>query len=485
MPARRQPPIRERLRSVAALLSRRVRGRSAAFGRDRRGVVAIILGLAILPLMTLMGIAFDYSRANAERAAFQAAMDSGVMAGASVNIPDDQRSARAANAFAVMLSPDLCSKISAANAATSSTSSTSSSKARIGAAVTVSADTASAGSASSNCTGNSTYGANSNPSFVVSTDKTTITGTVRFRTETQFRLFTTQRYIEQTITATARIARPQVRQLDLVMCIDGTGSMTSTINAVKQNALNLETNINDELKRRFLPAFDAMRVRPIFYRDYGGNSWFDPTRGGWALTATSLIWTSSSDPMTGMYVGDIPPVDVSNFFSLPDQRTLFSTTVSAEYAWGGGDEPESGLECVNEAMNSAFAKVGDKLASGQVLTGVIPVIAVWTDANAHPPGHPTSLQNPLYPPASNMPRTHAGLLAKWNDATKIDQTNRLLVFFGGPSTTGMPMDPLGWPPVQAWPGYVYGGTLATGNSQMVTRIVDAISTKFAQPTITH
>ena len=56
------------------------------------------------------------------------------------------------------------------------------------------------------------------------------------------------------------------------MCIDATGSMSQTLNAVKTNASNFEANLNAELTKRGVRKFDLMRVRVIYYRDYGGNS---------------------------------------------------------------------------------------------------------------------------------------------------------------------------------------------------------------------
>jgi Flp pilus assembly protein TadG len=48
----------------------------ARFWRDRRGSVAPLLALTIIPLIGAVGAAVDYTRASADRAAFQAALDS-------------------------------------------------------------------------------------------------------------------------------------------------------------------------------------------------------------------------------------------------------------------------------------------------------------------------------------------------------------------------------------------------------------------------
>ena len=47
-----------------------------------RGNVAITFGLALLPIMTAVGTAVDYSRANAARSSIQSALDAGLLAGA-------------------------------------------------------------------------------------------------------------------------------------------------------------------------------------------------------------------------------------------------------------------------------------------------------------------------------------------------------------------------------------------------------------------
>jgi len=55
----------------------------SAFRREERGQVAVILSLAVLPMVGLVGAAVDYSRASNARAHLQGAMDAAVLAGAS------------------------------------------------------------------------------------------------------------------------------------------------------------------------------------------------------------------------------------------------------------------------------------------------------------------------------------------------------------------------------------------------------------------
>src|SRR6187399_2914757 len=50
------------------------------FFADRRGNVAAIFALAIIPVVGLVGMAVDYSRGNSVRAALQAALDATALA---------------------------------------------------------------------------------------------------------------------------------------------------------------------------------------------------------------------------------------------------------------------------------------------------------------------------------------------------------------------------------------------------------------------
>jgi Flp pilus assembly protein TadG len=68
---------------------------------DRRGNVAIIFGLATIPIFGMVGAAIDYSRANAARTALQAALDStGVLLSKeATTLPEDTCKAKAVDYF--------------------------------------------------------------------------------------------------------------------------------------------------------------------------------------------------------------------------------------------------------------------------------------------------------------------------------------------------------------------------------------------------
>jgi len=61
---------------LAAFVFHRLREAAARFGAANQGNIAVIFGIAILPVMGFVGASIDYSRANAARSSMQAALDS-------------------------------------------------------------------------------------------------------------------------------------------------------------------------------------------------------------------------------------------------------------------------------------------------------------------------------------------------------------------------------------------------------------------------
>lgn len=254
-------------------------------------------------------------------------------------------------------------------------------------------------------------------------------------------------------TAEATVA-PGKAALDIAMCVDSTGSMQPTLDAVKANAMNFYNSLNTELQNRNMSAFPVVRVRMIYFKDYG-------------------------DEMPGYW--DPDPMRASQFFSLPSEASNFDSFVSPQVAWGGLDATESGLECLNEAIDSPWLKPGD-VPTGHTdpVTDVYPLIVVWTDTSARAPGYANALANPDYPPSTKMPRTYADFLAKWNSQASIDQTNKQILFFGDPSVDwDVPSLPQngGWREVKNWPEFVVGGTLLEGNTSMIEFLAEGIATK--------
>lgn len=248
--------------------------------------------------------------------------------------------------------------------------------------------------------------------------------------------------------------KPGFPVLDIAMCVDSTGSMTPTLDAVKTNALNFFDNLNNELKAKNIPPFPLVRVRMIYFKDFG-----DQTAGTW----------------------DPDPLRASTFFNLPSQASDFNAFVSPQVAFGGMDYTESGLECLNDAMRSQWLKVGDTPAGFFTpVTDIYPLIVVWTDAPSRQPNFPNAIANPAYPPAAYMPRDYNGLRNIWEDGNIIDQTNKQIVFFGNTElqdtdyATGA-LIPSGWQTVKNWPKFTVGGTLTEANASMVEFVAKGVA----------
>lgn len=130
--------------------------------------------------------------------------------------------------------------------------------------------------------------------------------------------------------------------VDIVLCIDSTGSMGPIIEAVKTGALRFHDDLAAVMSEKS-KVIDALRVKVISFRDY------------WADGSGAIV--------------------ESAFFKLPDERDRFSSFVKSVKAEGGGDAPENGLEALAMAIRSEWSRDGDKRRE---------LVVVWTDAPAHP-----------------------------------------------------------------------------------------------------
>ncbi|WP_353649273.1 vWA domain-containing protein [Nakamurella sp. A5-74] len=186
----------------------------------------------------------------------------------------------------------------------------------------------------------------------------------------------------------APAAPPIVRGLryavDIVFCIDVTGSMTPIIDAVKANALRFYEDVQTNLTAKGKNV-DTLRVRVIAFRDFTSDA--------------------------------AAPLQESSFYSLPEEQTAFDGFVSGLVADGGGDAAESGLEALSLAINSPWTTVGDRRRQ---------VIVVWTDA----PAHPLNLAD--LPPdlATSVPSNFSDLTDLWEDPQgPVGSSSKRLILF--------------------------------------------------------
>jgi hypothetical protein len=158
--------------------------------------------------------------------------------------------------------------------------------------------------------------------------------------------------------------------VDIVFCIDVTGSMDPILDAVKANALGFYDDVQTNLTAKGKNVAQ-LRVRVVAFRDLVAD-------GGAAI-------------------------EESPFFGLR--------------AEGGGDAPESGLEAVALAINSPWTRTGDRRRQ---------VIVVWSDQPAHP-------LDPASTPAdlvSRIPADFSALTDAWEDEQGVmgASSKRLILF---------------------------------------------------------
>lgn len=214
--------------------------------------------------------------------------------------------------------------------------------------------------------------------------------------------------------------------VDIVMVIDATASMKHLIDQVKSNALRFYDDLKDvmEVKNKMI---DQLRVRVIAFRDF----WAD---GKHALA-------------------------LSEFFTLPDQRSEFNAFVSDIRATGGGNLPENGLEALAIAMNSPWSAHGDKRRN---------IIVLWTDASTHPLEKDARYKPKHYP--EGMPKDLNDLTDMWEENPALTPSSKRLIIYAP--------DKYAWNDISAhWSNTIqYPSTAGQGLSSLdYQTILDAIA----------
>ncbi len=212
--------------------------------------------------------------------------------------------------------------------------------------------------------------------------------------------------------------------VDIVFCIDVTGSMTPIIDQVKANALRFYDDVQSNLTAKGKNV-DQLRVRVLAFRDFVAD-------GAAAL-------------------------DESPFFTLPEERASFSDFVNGLVAEGGGDAPESGLEAVALAIDSPWTTTGDRRRQ---------VIVVWTDQPAQP------LDASVLPPdlSARVPADFSALTDAWEDEQgRMGSSSKRLILFAP--------DGPGWSDISGvWENVVHHPSQAGGGLSEVDygTIIDSI-----------
>jgi hypothetical protein len=212
--------------------------------------------------------------------------------------------------------------------------------------------------------------------------------------------------------------------VDIVFCIDVTGSMDPVLDAVKANALGFYDDVQTNLTAKGKNVAQ-LRVRVVAFRDLVAD-------------------------------GDAG-IEESPFYSLPDERSRFSEFVNGLRAEGGGDAPESGLEAVALAISSPWTRTGDRRRQ---------VIVLWSDQPAHP-------LDPSTVPAdlrSRIPADFSALTDAWEDEQgQMGSSSKRLILFAP--------DGPGWSDISSvWENVVHNPSAAGGGLSDVDygTIIDSI-----------
>lgn len=372
----------------------------AAFWNDRKGATAMVMSLALVPIVATFTVAVNYSDATQKRSNYQVIADAAALSGATASTTDDDeaRKARAKSWFDAQVESQ-----------------------KLAPAVV---------------------------SVEVKEGVVTVSATAKVKPMIAMVDFGSHDIF---VTASAAISQETIRRvLDVAMCIDATGSMQNTINSVKARAKSFSDDLNTALTARGLEKFDYTRIRAIYYRDFAvdkGPKYYP----GW-----------------GWYGGNA--MAKSEFMEMPTKKDELYTFIASESATGGGDLPESGYECIHEGMTSKWFKKSDAIP-GSIYKAdeVYPVIVLWTDAAALPIPHANSINSGQYP--VGMPQSETAFRNRWNSPGIIDQKNRLLVQFG-------PCNDSSWTLARSLSGYMCGGSLNDGNTNMINKIADVMKVRY-------
>ena len=216
--------------------------------------------------------------------------------------------------------------------------------------------------------------------------------------------------------------------VDIVFCVDATGSMGPVLDKVKRSILNFHGDLTNAMEAKG-KHIDGLRIRVVAFRDY-------------------------------LYDKDNAML-VTDFFNLPAQAAELTRCIQSINPKGGGDEPEDALEALSYAIRSDWLK-DDSMMKRQV-------VVLWTDATPHDLGYAKS--SPYYP--SGMPSSLAELSSWWgtdNSVGYMDNRAKRLLMFAPESPT--------WDAIsKSWNNTIYFPSIAGDGLQEYEykQIIDAIS----------
>lgn len=169
--------------------------------------------------------------------------------------------------------------------------------------------------------------------------------------------------------------------VDIVMCIDATGSMSPIISEVKKNALSFYQKFVEGMEERD-SCFDQLRIKVIAFKDFEY---------------------------------DLNPMVESKFFVMGKEDAEFRDFVNGIEASGGGDCSENSLEALALAMKSDWVRTGAIRRH---------VIIMYTDA----PALQLSARANRVGYLEDMPKDLEELTKMWEVGCMEKRAKRLLIF---------------------------------------------------------
>ena len=174
--------------------------------------------------------------------------------------------------------------------------------------------------------------------------------------------------------------------VDIILCIDVTGSMHGILDTVKSNALKFHPDLQEALEEKDKNV-ENLRIKVIAYRDF--------------------------------YADGTDALLQSEFIDIKSDVESFNSFIHVLEPSGGGDEPENGLEALALAMKSDWVRDGDRQRH---------IIVVWSDASTHPLEKNSAAKPTSYP--AGMPKDFNDLTDWWEGQTYMTNSSakRLIVF---------------------------------------------------------
>lgn len=212
--------------------------------------------------------------------------------------------------------------------------------------------------------------------------------------------------------------------VDIVFCIDVTGSMTGVLETVKTNALKFYPDLMDQMEKKG-KWVDKLRIKVIAFRDF------------------------EADKENAL--------EILDFVDLPEKQEEFRSFVTALKPQGGGPEPENGLEALALAMDSDWNKGGDKQRH---------IIVVYSDASTH------SLEEKSGHKPDGMP-SNFNELTDWWEQGKMDAKAKRLILFA-PDAASWTDIATYWDQVIHYPSTAGGGLSEVDYDTIIKTVANSI-----------